>query len=192
MTSTRSSPASTPRAADRRAPRGAQGRTRREGRGGASRPKQTIADEAEKLATRQRLAQRRQPAARPARDVEVASPDRQGERRRAVAPVLVGPDDVHPAAQAALRRAQREARRRSGRQGEAGRRGRGAGRLDRLGRDGACLPRPDDAVEGGRPGAEGRRRRAVEAVPDRAGHVLRRPRRRRTPSSTRSTPPTPR
>src|SRR5690348_17587113 len=39
---------------------------------------------------------------------------------------------IHPTAQAALRRAQREARRGPGRQGEARRRGRGARRLDRL------------------------------------------------------------
>ena len=117
-----------PAAADRRAPRGAQGRTRREGRRVARQAKEQIADEAETLAHGQRLAQRRQPAARAARRVEGPAPHRQADRRRAVAPVLVGPDDVHPPAQAALRRAQREARRRPGRQGEARRRGRGARR----------------------------------------------------------------
>ena len=46
-------------------------------------------------------------------------------------------------------------------------------RLDRLGADDRRLPRPDDPLEGGRTGAAGGRRGAVEAVPRRPGHVLR-------------------
>ena len=60
----------------------------------------------------QRLAGRRQPAAHPARRVEGAPPHRPRLRRRAVAPVLGRADVVHPAPQGALRRAEREARRR--------------------------------------------------------------------------------
>ena len=96
------------------APRGAQGRARREGgRGQAAQGDDRRGGR--DAGARQRLAQRRQPAARAARQLEGAPPDRQGHRRRAVAPVLVRPDDVHPAPQAALRRAQREARGRPGR-----------------------------------------------------------------------------
>ena len=54
---------------------------------------------------RHRLAARRDPAARTARRVEGTPPARQVQRRRAVAPVLLRADDVHPASQAALRRA---------------------------------------------------------------------------------------
>ena len=39
------------------------------------------------------------------------------------------------------------------------------------------LKAPDDRVEGGRPGLQGGRGAAVDPVPGRAGHVLRRPRR---------------
>ena len=67
------------------------------------------------------------------------------------------------------------------RQGAAGQGGRVAGRLDRVGTDRRPLPRADAAVEGRRPGAQGRRRRAVAPVP----------RPRRTPSSALATPPTP-
>ena len=47
-------------------------------------------------------------------------------------------------------------------------------------------------VEGRRARAARRRRRAVEALPRRPGHVLRRPRRGQRRSRTRSSPPTPR
>ena len=53
-------------------------------------------------------------------------------------------------------------------------RGRGAVRLDRLGPDHRRLPGHDGAVEGRRPGAAGSGRDAVEAVPRRPGHLLRR------------------
>ena len=84
---------------------------------------------------RHRLAQRRQPAARPARPVEGPPPHRPSLRRRAVAAVLVGADDVHQGAQVALRRAAREARGRARGQGAAGQGGRGPGELDRVGAD---------------------------------------------------------
>ncbi len=76
------------------------------------------------------------------------------------------------------------ARRRPRRQGAAGQGGRGARRLHRLGRHRDQVPQPDVGVEGRRPGAQGRRRRPLEALPRRPGHLLRRPRRRRTPRST--------
>ena len=117
----------------------------------------------------QRLAQRRQPAARPARRVEGAPPPRPGLRRRAVAPLLQRPHDVHPAPQGALRRAARAARRRPGGQGAAGKRGRGAGRLHRVGPDRRSLPRPDAGVEGRRARPARRRRQAVAALPRRPG-----------------------
>ena len=62
---------------------------------------------------------------------------------------------------------------RPGGQAAAGQGGRGAGRLPRVGPDRRRVPRPDAAVEGRRPGAARRRGRAVDAVPRRAGHVLR-------------------
>ena len=71
-----------------------------------------------------------------------------------------------------------QSRRRPGGQGAPGQGGRGARRLDRLGPDRRPLPRPDAGVEGRRAGAQGRRRRAVEALPRGAGRLLRRPRRR--------------
>ena len=78
---------------------------------------------------------------------------------------------VHFAEQHEKREAARE------RQGAAGQGGRVARRLHRVGPDRGPLPRPDAAVEGRRPRAQGRRRRAVEPVPGRPGHLLRRPRR---------------
>ena len=77
----------------------------------------------------QRLAQRRQPAPRPPRPLEGAPPARQGHRRLAVAAVLDGSHDVHPAAQGALRRAGREARGGPPGQAAAGEGGRGPGPL---------------------------------------------------------------
>ncbi len=47
--------------------------------------------------------------------------------------------------------------------------------LHRVRANGRSLPRPDARLEGRRPGAQGHRRRAVEAVPRRPGHLLRRP-----------------
>ena len=69
-------------------------------------------------------------------------------------------------------------RRRPGDQGAAGHRGRVAVHLDRVGPDRRPLPRPDARLEGRRPGAARHRRRALEALPWRAGRLLRRPRRR--------------
>ena len=125
-----------------------------------------------------RLAQRRQPSARPARDVEGAAAPRPGHRRRAVAALLHRADDVHPAPQGALRRGARAPRQRSRRQGAAGQGGRGALHVDRVGSDRRQVPRPDARVEGRRAGAARGRRPALAALPRRAGHVLRRPRRR--------------
>ena len=139
--------------------------------------KERIAAEAETAGRRQRLARRRRPAARAARRVEGAAPAGEVRRRRAVAAVLLRPHDVHPAPQGALRRAQREARGRPRGEGEAGQGGRGAVGVDRVGSDRGRLPRADAPLEGGRPGPQGRRRPALEAVPRRAGHLLRRARR---------------
>ena len=125
-----------------------------------------------------RLAQRRQPAARPPRDVEGAAATRPGHRRRAVAALLHRADDVHPAPQGALRRGARASRRRAGRQGAAGHGGRGAVDVDRVGSDGRQVPRPDARVEGRRSRAPRGRRQALAALPRRPGHLLRCPRRR--------------
>src|SRR5918993_415804 len=57
-----------------------------------------------------RLAQRRQPAARAAGDVEGAAPARPRHRRRPVAPVLHRAHDLHAAPQGALRRGARAPR----------------------------------------------------------------------------------
>ncbi len=151
-----------------------------------------IAEEAEKLATGNGLAQRRQPASRAAQTWKGPPPHRQAQRRRALAPVLVSPHDVHPPTQAALRRAQREARGARVAKEKLVAEAEELADVDRLGSDRPRLPRPDDAVEGRRAGAEGRGRRAVEALPRCAGHVLRCPRRGERRSSTRSTPQTPR
>ena len=130
----------------------------------------------------QRLAQRRQPDAAAARRVEGAPPAREVGRRRPVAPVLDRPDDVHPAPQGALRRAQREARRApaSSRRSWSSRPRRSPTSTE-WGADRRQVPRPDAPVEGRRPGPQGRRRRSCgsgSAAP-------------RTPSSAPATPPTP-
>ena len=111
----------------RRAARGPQGRARPEAGRGQGR-QGTDRRGGREARLRHRLAQRRQPAARPARPVEGPPPHRPPLRRRAVAAVLVGADDVHQGAQVALRRAAREARGRARGQGAAGQGGRGPGR----------------------------------------------------------------
>ena len=170
-------PARRPRTGDRDPARGAQGRAgpacrRVAGLEGGHRHRGREARRGH------RLAQRRQPAARAAGRVEGAAPHRPQLRRRALAPVLHRPDRLHPSPQVPLRRAAREARCRPGGQGTARHGGRGTGRLHRLGSDGRPVPRPDEAVEGRRACPARRRRRAVEAIPRRPGHLLRRARRR--------------
>ena len=166
-------PTDRPRAEKRKAERAAQASRRPRA------PRSRSPIEAEQLAAGQRLAQRRKPAARAARPVEGAAPDRQGRRRRAVAPVLVRAHDLHPPPQGALRRAQREARaahawsRRSwSRRPRRSSASTEWGRPPRAYRD---LMRQWKAAG---PAPQGRRRPALEAVPGRPGHVLRRPRRR--------------
>ncbi len=140
----------------------------------------------------QRLAQRRQPAARAARRVEGAPPHRQGEpttrsgtgsrrpaRRTPGAARRTSPSSTRSATAPAWSRSGWSSRPRRSPTPPSGARPPG-------------VPRPDAAVEGRRAGAQGRRRRALEAVPRRPGHVLRRPRRGERRARPPSTPPTPR
>ena len=142
---------------------------------------------------RQRLARRGQPVPRAAGRVEGPASAGPRHRRRAVAPVLQRPHDLHAAAQGPVRQRVRAARDGSQGQGEPGRRSRGAAELHRLGSDHRGLPGPDDPLEGRRLGARGCRRRAVEEVPRRPGRVLRRQVggdvASRTPSSGRTASP---
>ena len=141
----------------------------------------------------QRLAQRRQPAARAARRVEGAAPHRPGLRRRAVAAVLDGARTTytrrrkaHFAEQHEKRDGARVVKERLAKEAEA------LADLDRLGSDRRPVPRPDAPVEGRRPGAAAtsttscgsgsaapRTRSSAPATPP-------------TPRWTRSSPPTPR
>ena len=98
----------------------------------------------------QRLARRGEPVPVAAGPVEGAPPDRPGHRRRAVAPLLDGADHLHPSTQGAVRRAGRAPGGGPGDQGADHRRGARPGRLDRVGSDSGCVPRPDGPVEGGR------------------------------------------
>ena len=152
--------------------------------------KEQIVVEAEKLARGPRLAQRCQPAARPARGVEGAPPAGPRDRRRVVAPLLVRAHVVHAGAQGALRRAGREARRCAAGQGAADQGGGGARDVHRVGPDRRQVPRADAAVEGGRPRREGRGRRRCGGASVAPRTSSSEPARQRTPSRTRSSPPT--
>ena len=128
---------------------------------------------------RQRLAQRRQPPARPARGVEGAPPPRQappttpcGAASRGARTTYTRRRKAHFAEQHEQRDAARVVKERLAKEAEA------LAELDRVGPDRRQVPRPDARVEGRRPGAARGRRRAVEAVPRRPGRLLRRPRRR--------------
>ena len=168
------------RPADRPTTRAATRRPRPQARGGQHPQAGDRRRGREDLAG-QGLAQRRQPAARPARGVEGAPPSGAQARRRAVAPVLERAYVVHPAPQDPLRRARREARGRPGRQGAAAQGGRGAEHLDRVGADVEPLPHPDA-------GLEGRRGRAARG---RGGPLAAASAPPRTPSSVPARPPTP-
>ena len=182
-------PARRARAGARAAARGTPGRAREEARGVAG---TQGADRGRGREARPgpRLAPRRQPAPRPARRVEGAPPAGPGDRRRAVAPLLVRAHVVHEGAQGALRRAGREARRRQAGQAAADQGGGGARDVHGVGPDRRQVPRADAAVEGGRP----RRRRprttscgGASVAPRTSSSV---PARQPTPSRTRSSPPT--
>ena len=168
-------PARRARAGARAAARDTPGRAREEGRG-VARTQGADRGRGREARPGPRLAPRRQPAPRPARRVEGASPAGPGDRRRVVAPLLVRAHVVHEGAQGALRRAGREARRRQAGQAAADQGGGGARDVHGVGSDRRQVPRADAAVEGGRPRRQGRRRRAVEALPWRPGPVLRCPR----------------
>ncbi len=86
------------------------------------------------------------------RRVEGGAARRPAGRGRAVEADVGRAYRVRQAAQGLLRRPRRGARGRQGAQAGDRHAGRGAVRLDRLGGDGRCLPRPDGLLEGGGPG----------------------------------------
>lgn len=116
--------------------------------------KEKLVAEAEELAQSDQWRPMRQAAARAGGHLEGPAPAGPEDRRRAVAPLLARPLGVLQAPQGALRAARRAARGGPQGQGAPGGRGGVAGEVDGLGSHGRPLPRPDDAVEGGRSRAQ--------------------------------------